>query len=73
MNFSDAVPQEADLHATLVLILRNAIDALGGSAGVVATWDEEEHCFVASDSCGLDDRALERLFPLLTRPYPTSR
>jgi PAS domain S-box-containing protein len=70
MNFSDAVPQEADLHATLVLILRNAIDALGGSAGVVATWDEEEHCFVASDSCGLDDRALERLFPLLDEAIP---
>ena len=70
MNFSDAVPQEADLRATLTMILRNAIEALGGSAGVVATWDEEEHCFIASDSYGLDDRALERLFPLLDEAIP---
>src|SRR5512136_2189358 len=70
MNFSDAVPQEVDLHAALGMILRNAIEALSGSAGVVATWDEEEHCFVASDSCGLDDRALERLFPLLDEAIP---
>ena len=70
MSFSDALPQESDLRATLTMILRNAIEALGGSAGVVATWDEEEHCFIASDSYGLDDRALERLFPLLDEAIP---
>jgi PAS domain S-box-containing protein len=70
MDFSDALPQEADLRATLGMILRNAIEALSGSAGVVATWDEEEHCFVASDSYGLDDMALERLFPLLDEAIP---
>ncbi len=70
MDFSDALPQESDLRATLSMILRNAIEALGGSAGVVATWDEEDHCFVASDSHGLDDRALERLLPLLDEALP---
>jgi PAS domain S-box-containing protein len=70
MDFSDALPQESDLRATLSMILRNAIEALGGSAGVVATWDEEDHCFVTSDSQGLDDRALERLFPLLDEAIP---
>jgi PAS domain S-box-containing protein len=70
MNFSDSLPQEADLRATLTMILRNAIEALDGSAGVVATWDEEEHCFVASGSYGLDDRGLERLFPLLDEAIP---
>ncbi len=70
MNFPDAAPQEADLRATLRMILRNAIEALGGGAGVVATWDEEEHCFVINDSCGLDERALERLLPLLDEVLP---
>ncbi len=70
MDFFDATPQEADLQATLRMILKNAIEALGGSAGVVATWDEEEHCFVLSDSCGLDDMALKQLFPLLDEAIP---
>jgi PAS domain S-box-containing protein len=70
MDFFDATPQEADLQATLRMILKNAIEALGGSAGVVATWDEEERCFVLSDSYGLDDRALEQLFPLLDEAIP---
>jgi PAS domain S-box-containing protein len=70
MDFSDAMPQEADLRATLGMILKNALEALGGSAGVVATWDEEEHCFVLSDSYGLDDMALKQLFPLLDEAIP---
>ncbi|MDM8001147.1 MAG: ATP-binding protein [Dehalococcoidia bacterium] len=70
MNPPDGIPQDADLHATLNAILRNAIEALGGSAGVVATWDEEEHRFVASDSYGLDDKALEQLYPLLNEAIP---
>ncbi len=70
MDFSDVMPQEADLRTTLRMILKNAIEALGGSAGVVATWDDEEHCFVPSDSYGLDERALEQLFPLLEEAIP---
>ncbi len=69
-DFSDALPQEADLRATLRMILKNAIEALGGSAGVVATWDEEEQCFTPSYSYGLDDRALEQLLPLLEEAIP---
>src|SRR5512136_110379 len=70
MDFSEALPREADLRATIRMILRNAIQAVGGSSGVVATWDEEEHCFVPSDSYGLDDSALEQLFPLLDEAIP---
>ena len=70
MDFSDALPQEADLRATLRMVLRNAVEALGGSAGVVATWDEDECCFVPSYSQGLDDRALEQLLPLLEGAIP---
>ncbi len=70
MEFADAMPQEADLRATLRMILRNAVEALGGSAGVVATWDDEEHCFVPTDSYGLDVVALEQLFPLLDEAIP---
>ncbi len=70
LDFSDAFPQEADLRATLRMILKNATEELGGSAGVVATWDEEEHCFIPIDSYGLDERALEQLFPLLEEAIP---
>lgn len=70
MDFSNALPHEADLRASLRMILRNAIEALGGSAGVVATWDEEERCFIPSYSYGLDERALEQLLPLLEEAIP---
>src|SRR5512136_207999 len=81
MDSSHGLPQEADLRATLRMILRNAIEALGGSAGVVATWDEEEHCFVASDWYGLDDiiphldvssRSFNILSAILGPPLPKS-
>ena len=70
MDSSDALPQEADLRASLRMILKNAIEALGGSAGVVATWDQEERCFTPTYSFGLDERALEQLLPLLEEAVP---
>ena len=62
--------EQLNLEATLQIILRKAIQALGGSAGVVATWNEARHRFVVSASCGLDAIALNRLRPLLTEAAP---
>jgi PAS domain-containing protein len=62
--------EQLNLEATLQLILRKAIQALGGSAGVVATWNEARHRFVISASCGLDTPTLNRLRPLLTEAAP---
>ncbi len=52
------------------MILKDAIEALGGSAGVVATWSEAEHRFVATGYYGLGDKAMERLLPLLDEAIP---
>ncbi len=54
----------------LGLILRNAIKALGGKSGVIATWSEPERRFVVSASYGLDPRSLERLNPILNEAVP---
>lgn len=62
--------EQTGLESTLRLILKNAVKALDGSAGVVATWDEAEHRFVASASCGLDSRTLDQLQPLLDETAP---
>jgi PAS domain S-box-containing protein len=62
--------EQINLEATLQLILKKAVQALGGSAGVVATWNESRHRFVVSVSCGLDTHALNRLHPLLIEAAP---
>jgi len=63
-------PEQVDLQATLELILKNAVQALGGSAGVVATWSEAQHRFIASASYGLDAKSLAQLGPLLDEAIP---
>jgi PAS domain S-box-containing protein len=62
--------EQVDIAATLAVILRNAVRALGGGAGVVATWNEAEHCFSFCAACGLDRDTLARLQPLLTEIAP---
>ena len=64
------IPRQADLQETLRIILKNAIEALGGSAGVVATWSETEHRFMTSGCYGLDTKTMERLLPLLDEAIP---
>lgn len=59
-----------ELQPTLELILRNAVGALGGSAGVVAIWDRVEGRFIISASHGMDARELARLNPLLGEAIP---
>jgi len=63
-------PRQVDLHENMRIVLRNAIEALGGSAGVVATWSETEHCFVTTGCYGLDERTRDRLLPLLNEAIP---
>lgn len=58
--------EKADLEATLKLILKNAVQVLGGSAGVVATWNEARQRFVTSASYGLNSVSLQHLRPLLS-------
>ena len=62
--------EQTDLEAALQLVLRNAVKALGGSAGVVAIWDEAEHRFIPGASCGLSEETLEYLQPLLDEMVP---
>ncbi|MFQ6122641.1 MAG: histidine kinase dimerization/phospho-acceptor domain-containing protein, partial [Dehalococcoidales bacterium] len=62
--------EQVDLEATLELILKNAVKALKGSAGVVAVWSEAERRFVIGASHGLDGKALAQLRPLLDEAIP---
>ncbi|MCX7912655.1 MAG: hypothetical protein N2506_06845, partial [Dehalococcoidales bacterium] len=49
------------LEPALELILKNAVKALRGSAGVVAIWSEAERRYVVGASYGLDEHALEQM------------
>jgi PAS domain S-box-containing protein len=62
--------EKVDVEATLRLILQNAIKALGGTSGVIATWSEAEHRFVVSASHGLDPKTLAQLNPILSEAVP---
>jgi len=62
--------ERIDLQATLQIILKNAVEALGGSSGVVAVWNEAEHRFTSSVSHGLDETMQAWLDPLLNEIAP---
>lgn len=62
--------EEVDLKVTLELILKNAVRALGESVGVIATWEEAEHRFIANASYGLEQKVLVQLQPILTEAVP---
>jgi len=62
--------EQVDLKATLELILKNAVKALKGSAGVVAIWSEAERRFIIGASYGLESKALTQLQPLLDEAIP---
>jgi len=62
--------EEIDLEATLESVLRNAVKALSGSSGVVATWNEAEHRFVVGVSCSMDANSLAQLESILTEIAP---
>jgi len=62
--------EQVNLEATLELVLKNAVKALKGSAGVVAMWSEAEQRFVVGASYGLDSKALAQIQPLLDEAIP---
>jgi PAS domain S-box-containing protein len=62
--------EQIDIEATLELILKNAIKALGGTAGVIAAWSEADRHFISNVSCGLNSSALLLLNPLLDETAP---
>ena len=59
-----------ELQPELESILRNAVRALGGSAAVVATWDDASRRFVITGSYGLDGGQVARIRPLLNEAIP---
>lgn len=70
VEIARTTPEQVDLQATLDLILKHAVEALGASAGVVATWSEAERRFIDHASYGLDAKALTKLRPLLDEAIP---
>ena len=58
------------LQPELASILRNAVRALGGSAAVVATWDDAARRFVVTGAYGLDGPQIGRIRPLLNEAIP---
>jgi len=67
---SPDLTEEKDLRAKLVLILRDAVEALGGDAGIIALWNERRRRFIEAATYGLDPGSVERLRPLLGRAIP---
>ena len=59
-----------ELQPELEGILRNAVRALGGSAAVVATWDDAVRRFVVTGAYGLDGPQIARIRPLLNEAIP---
>ncbi len=59
-----------ELQPELENVLRNAVRALGGSAAVVATWDDASHKFVVTGSYGLGAGEILRISPLLNEAIP---
>ena len=67
---SDYGEEGAELQPELENILRNAVRALGGSAAVVATWDDAVRRFVVTGAYGLDRQQITRIRPLLNEAIP---
>lgn len=61
---------EGNLKSTLELILKNAVKALKGSAGLVAIWSEAEQRFVNGAEYGIDSTSLGKLSLLLEEAIP---
>ncbi|HJX69853.1 MAG TPA: ATP-binding protein [Dehalococcoidia bacterium] len=65
-----APAEEIDFQAKLMTILSNAVEALSGSAGVIALWNERKKRFIEEVSHGLKPRAVGKLRPLLREAIP---
>lgn len=66
------IPIDSDqgIEARLSMILSEAVNTLGGNAGIIALWNEKERRFVEGASYGLDPGAIDKLRPLLSYTIP---
>ncbi|MFC1923960.1 ATP-binding protein [Chloroflexota bacterium] len=62
--------EELDFETKLRKILGEAVNTLGGNAGIIALWNERERRFVEGASYGLDPEAIDKLRPLLRSTIP---
>ena len=70
LRFPAPDTEGSELQPALEDILRNAVRALGGSAAVVATWDDAVRRFVVTGAFGLDREQIGRIRPLLNEAIP---
>ena len=70
LEYTKTASDQSALKATLELILKNTVEALKGSSGVIATWSEVEHRFVLTVAYGLLPSAIVQLEPLLKEAAP---
>lgn len=54
-----------DFESRLNMILSEAVNTLGGKAGIIALWDKKKRRFVEGAVYGLDSRSIDKLRPLL--------
>jgi len=64
------IDKEIEFETRLASILSDAVNMLGGNAGIIALWKEEERRFVEGASYGLDSRDIDKLRPLLRYAIP---
>ena len=62
--------EQNEPESALQLILKSAVQALGGISGVVAVWSETERSFITGASFGLPESGLDGLKPLLKEAAP---
>ena len=56
---------ELDFEGRLSRILSEAVIAVNGNAGIIALWDNKKRQFIEGAVYGLDNRAIDKLRPLL--------
>ncbi|HSW58664.1 MAG TPA: ATP-binding protein [Dehalococcoidales bacterium] len=65
-----SIKEQPEFKSILQAILKKAVQILGGSAGVIAQWNETRQNYTISASHGLDPSAVRQLRPLMTGDYP---
>jgi PAS domain S-box-containing protein len=58
--------EEINIQQTLDLILKSAVKALGGIAGVVAAWSDVDNCFRCSAAYGINNKTKINIHSLLS-------
>ena len=64
------IDESQDSEARLSRILSEAVNTLGGNAGIIALWEKKKRRFVEGAVYGLDTGAIDKLRPLLRDAIP---